>query len=284
MLDHPYMPLYFGDVLRRTLYWSGEERALLLLLSAAQWCSGPLPLDLSKLACALQYDELTFRKLWGARVHTLFTITAHGFVDEELEERRASVERLSDARRAAGQASGRARRARAEQSGDNLLNQHAEQDVQANSRANGSARDRTPIQSNPNQTKPDQEILQSLPADSTAAQPDHTSTSSASDPEATPQAASRGDGGNRSRGRSRRIPADHPLEPLREWAREHTPRVNFDAEIALLRDHEFRDPHSDWDAVVRNWLRRASKQSTHTADDQHLTRFERHKRRLFSDA
>lgn len=79
------------------------------------------------------------------------------------------------------------------------------------------------------------------------------------------------------------MPADHPTEPLRAWAAENTPRVNFDAEIAVLRDYEFRSAHSDWNAVIRNWLRHAEKQTRNRSDD-HLTRFERHKRRLYGDA
>lgn len=289
MIDNPYMPLYFGDVLRRTLYWSGEERALLLLLSAAQWCSGPLPLDLSKLAAALQYDEEIFRKLWSGRVHRLFTATSAGFVDEELEDRRQSVARLSGARRAAGQASGKVRRARAENAGEQLLEHDTEQRVQTKHRTNGDALVRTPIQSNPIQSKSDQEPQRS---ESTPAETGNNAASSPSEPEPSPDddpppAASASSGSNehpaKARPRRRRIPADHPLDTLRAWARQHTPRVDFDAEMALLRDHEFRDPHSDWDAVVRNWLRRAAKQ-TPRADDQHLTRFERHKRRLYGDA
>lgn len=79
------------------------------------------------------------------------------------------------------------------------------------------------------------------------------------------------------------MPAEHPTEPLRAWAREHTPNVDFDAEIAQLRDHEFRDPHSDWDAVVRNWLRRAAKERTRASGGERLTRFEQHKRRLYGE-
>lgn len=78
------------------------------------------------------------------------------------------------------------------------------------------------------------------------------------------------------------MPTDHPTEPLRAWASEHTPRVNFDAEMAMLRDHEFRDAHSDWDAVIRNWLRRAAKQP-HDQAIGRLTRFEQHKRRLYGE-
>jgi uncharacterized protein YdaU (DUF1376 family) len=277
-LDHPYMPLYFGDVLRRTLYWSGEERALLLLLSAAQWCSGPLPLEISKLANALQYNEETFIRLWEARVHTLFTATPAGFVDEELEARRENVARLSGARRAAGQASGKARRARTEQQDDSMLEQPTEQPVRTKVRTSSAALVRTPIQSNPSQSNPDQVPPRS---GSTPAEDHNQTASSPSEPDIPPARLSARRRAAQGATRCRRIPADHPLEQLREWASEHTPGVNFDSEIALLRDHEFRDPHSDWDAVARNWLRRAGKQTTRGADDQHLTRFERHKRRLF---
>lgn len=288
MFDPPYMPLYFGDVLRRTLYWSGEERALLLLLSAAQWCSGPLPLDLSQLATALQFDEETFRRLWSGRVHTLFTATSAGFVDEELETRRENVARLSGARRAAGQASGKMRRARAEQTTDSLLEQKNEHGARTKARTNGRALVRTPIQSNPIQSRPDHKPQIS---ESTSVAPDSKAASSPFEPEPSPDAdpppaaaASNGTSENgKARPRRRRIPADHPVEALRDWATEHAPRVNFDTELALLRDHEFRDPHSDWDAVVRNWLRRAAKQTTRGGDEQ-ITRFERHKRRLYGDA
>lgn len=34
-------------------------------------------------------------------------------------------------------------------------------------------------------------------------------------------------------------------------------RVDFEAEVAKFRDHEFKDPKSDADAAFRNWLRRA---------------------------
>jgi hypothetical protein len=31
--------------------------------------------------------------------------------------------------------------------------------------------------------------------------------------------------------------------------------LDFDMELAKMRDHEFREPRRDWDAVFRNWLR-----------------------------
>lgn len=34
--------------------------------------------------------------------------------------------------------------------------------------------------------------------------------------------------------------------------------VSLDAQVALFRDHEFRDPKSNFDAAFRTWLRRAN--------------------------
>lgn len=292
MNDHPYMPLYFGDVLKQTLYWSGEERSLLILLLAAQWWNGALPRDLSKLASAIQYREETFRALWNGRVHTLFVDKPEGYIHEDTEVRKRAVSKMSGARRAAGKASGKARRARAdgrtnsegvlEQRDDDVFEQDSEHDVQTKPPTPGGAYARTPIQSNPIQSKPDQEPQRSESRDAGA---DITSPSapSGADPPPAATATARENGNGRAAPRRRRMPPDHPTEPLRAWASEHTPRVNFDAEMAMLRDHEFRDAHSDWDAVIRNWLRRAAKEKNRSGDEQ-LTRFERHKRRLYGDA
>lgn len=290
--DHAYMPLYFGDLLKQTMFWSGEERSLLILLQATQWWNGALPFDLSKIADAIKYDQGTFLALWNGRVHTLFVETETGYVNEETEERRRAVARMSGARRAAGKASGKVRRARGaqrqnsaadpEQTDDGLLEQNREHVVRTKPRTNGSAYVRTPIHSNPIQSNPHHE-----PQPSESPTPDAGSSSpsppSGADPPPAASATTGKNGRDRGPPRQRRLPADYPTEPLRPWAREHTPRVNFDAEIAMLRDHEFRDAHSDWDAVVRNWLRRAEKQTTRESD-QRLTSYERHKRRLYGDA
>lgn len=61
-----------------------------------------------------------------------------------------------------------------------------------------------------------------------------------------------------ARARTRRAPADFKVtEAMREWAREEAPETDVDRETALFRDHEFRDPHSDWLACWRKWMRRA---------------------------
>lgn len=284
--DPPYMPLYFGDILKLTLFWSGEERALLMLLLAVQWWHGPLPFDLLKLASAIKYDEQSFLALWNGHVHEVFTEREGGFIHEDTEARRRSVAKMSDARRAAGQASGKARRARPasllEQTGDGLIEQNSEGDVRTKPRTNGSAYVRTSIQSNPNQSKQNQGPQFSEPHAAEGASSSPPLPSGADPP---PPATANGPANTRAKPapRSRRLPAGYAIEPWREWAAENTPSVNFDAEIAMLRDHEFRDAHSDWDAVVRNWLRRAAKQ-TKRSGEEHLTRYERHKRRLYGDA
>lgn len=72
-----------------------------------------------------------------------------------------------------------------------------------------------------------------------------------------------------TRGRaSKRVPADFPNadeeRELEALARECG--VDWDQELAQMRDYEFRNPRSDWLATARNWVRRAG---------QHHGRFHR---------
>jgi len=61
-----------------------------------------------------------------------------------------------------------------------------------------------------------------------------------------------------ARARSRSVPEDFEVTPsMREWAREKCPNVDIDAETETFRDHEYRDPHSNWTAAWRTWMRRA---------------------------
>ena len=99
----------------------------------------------------------------------------------------------------------------------------------------------------------------------------------------SPTPGSRGGGGKVSPPKRRRMPADYDAEPMRTWARENTPGVDFDREIAKLRDHQFRDAHSDWGAVIRNWMRKAediaagrpARVNGSSETGQPLTKFER---------
>lgn len=56
---------------------------------------------------------------------------------------------------------------------------------------------------------------------------------------------------------SKRIPRGwEPSTDLLAWAATEVPLVDFANALATIRDHEFKNAHTDWDAVVRNWLRR----------------------------
>lgn len=54
-----------------------------------------------------------------------------------------------------------------------------------------------------------------------------------------------------------RCPVDYMPSPLvRLWAQEKCPMLDIDASLEAMRDWEFKTPRSDWDAVLRTWMRR----------------------------
>ncbi len=58
--------------------------------------------------------------------------------------------------------------------------------------------------------------------------------------------------------RAKRCPQDFEITPeLAAWALEHCPKVDPVAELAKLKDWEFKTARRDWPAVFRNWLREA---------------------------
>lgn len=58
--------------------------------------------------------------------------------------------------------------------------------------------------------------------------------------------------------RSRSAPDDFEVsEAMRAWATLNCPTVDVEAETAKWRDHEYRDPHSDWGKAWRNWMRKS---------------------------
>lgn len=64
MSKQPFMPLFFGDFLAATAEWSGEERALYLLLLSYQWSMGSLPTDTKRLAKLVDYERRVFEEHW----------------------------------------------------------------------------------------------------------------------------------------------------------------------------------------------------------------------------
>jgi uncharacterized protein YdaU (DUF1376 family) len=100
------MPAYLGDVLKATQFWSGEERALYVLLRMSQWERGSLPSDPVRIAHGLQYNVENFLALW-ATVGEKFTLTDKGLVDLDLEAFRARVVEVSRIRKEIGAVGGR---------------------------------------------------------------------------------------------------------------------------------------------------------------------------------
>jgi hypothetical protein len=88
----------------------------------------------------------------------------------------------------------------------------------------------------------------SSPADSGFLNPDTPSLTAESNP---PPSKTRSEG-TRAR-RSRKCPAS--FEPDRAFALSALSDLDVEAELARFRDHEFREPRSDWDATWRNWIR-----------------------------
>ncbi len=57
--------------------------------------------------------------------------------------------------------------------------------------------------------------------------------------------------------KSSTMPEDYNAEHMRAWTASNCPGVDFDTQLRMLRDYEFRTPRSKWDAVVRTWMTRA---------------------------
>lgn len=155
MSKQPFMPLFFGDFLASTAEWSGEERALYLLLLSYQWSMGSLPTDSKRLAKLVDYERRVFDGLWE--------MVSKKFVDQDgrlfnlrLESHRERSKQIGEIRsntgRNGGIASGEARRRKAEANASGLLEANAKQ-----TRSNGSdfaeAESNHPIHTIPIQSK-----------------------------------------------------------------------------------------------------------------------------------
>lgn len=57
--------------------------------------------------------------------------------------------------------------------------------------------------------------------------------------------------------RTRIVPESFQVtDRMRAWAAEKIPGVDVDLTTESFRDHEFKDPHSNWEAAWRQWMRR----------------------------
>jgi uncharacterized protein YdaU (DUF1376 family) len=88
MKGFPYVPWYHGDFLRSTAGWSLLERAAYWMLLCAEWESGPLPEDRTRLAAIAGVEVRVMESLWPV-IKVKFTRTQRGLVNKRMEKRRA---------------------------------------------------------------------------------------------------------------------------------------------------------------------------------------------------
>jgi uncharacterized protein YdaU (DUF1376 family) len=84
----PYVPWYHGDFLRSTAGWTLNERAVYWMLLCAEWESGPLPDDLTRLAAIAGIGAGEIGALWPV-VRKKFTKTRAGLINRRIEAHRA---------------------------------------------------------------------------------------------------------------------------------------------------------------------------------------------------
>lgn len=94
----PFVPWFHRDFLDATQGWTLQETGAYFLLLGAQWGSGPLPNDISRLAIIARTTPKEFRPLWK-RISRKFSETADGLVNERLEEHRGNSLELRKTRR-----------------------------------------------------------------------------------------------------------------------------------------------------------------------------------------
>jgi uncharacterized protein YdaU (DUF1376 family) len=84
----PYVPWYHGDFLRSTAGWSLNERAIYWMLLCAQWESGRLPDDETRLAAIAGVDVSTMKTAWNAVIAMRYTKTRSGYINKRMVDHR----------------------------------------------------------------------------------------------------------------------------------------------------------------------------------------------------
>jgi uncharacterized protein YdaU (DUF1376 family) len=94
----PFLPWFHSNFLAKTQGWTLEERGAYFMLLGAQWETGPLPSDPSRLAAIVGVPTSTFKTLWKT-LGKKFKATDVGLVNGRLEEHRTRSLELIDSRR-----------------------------------------------------------------------------------------------------------------------------------------------------------------------------------------
>lgn len=103
-----FLPLFFSDFLASTAEWTGEERALYLLLLGFQWTLGSLPPDPRRLCRLVDFESDLFAECWRV-VSTKFVEIDGRLYNLRLEEHRAKAKAISAKNAENGSKGGRKR-------------------------------------------------------------------------------------------------------------------------------------------------------------------------------
>ena len=83
----PYVQWFHGDFLRSTAGWTLLERGAYWMLLCAQWESGSIPDDLTRLANIAGIDTATMTTLWQV-VGKKFTKNRAGLINKRMDQHR----------------------------------------------------------------------------------------------------------------------------------------------------------------------------------------------------
>lgn len=155
MSKQPFMPLFFGDFLASTAEWSGEERALYLLMLSFQWSMGSLPTDIKRLAKLVDYERRVFEEHWP-QVSKKFVEEDGRLYNLRLETHREKSRQIGELRASQGRnggiKSGETRRRKAEAMASGLLEPNAKQEG-SNSFGFAEAKSKHPSHPTPDKSK-----------------------------------------------------------------------------------------------------------------------------------
>jgi uncharacterized protein YdaU (DUF1376 family) len=108
MKGFPYVPWYHGDFLRSTAGWTLLEQAVYWKLLCAQWESGALPNDMTRLASIAGTDAATMTSVWPM-VGKKFKSTATGLTNKRMQEHRCNYHEFRQRQIEGGRKGARAR-------------------------------------------------------------------------------------------------------------------------------------------------------------------------------
>lgn len=106
----PYLSMYPGDILRDTFDWTGEQRALLVVLMLLSFIK-KLPANEAELARIVQYNLTTFQSLWPT-VSTAFVVEDGQLLHARVEAARVRADQIRKKRKSASKKGVEAKKAK----------------------------------------------------------------------------------------------------------------------------------------------------------------------------